>query len=164
MVKVGIRKPNIKSSIKARTTGKAKRRLKKALIPGYGKKGMGLIRDPKKAAYNYVYHRTTVGVGDIVKAASKKEPTKNAGKAEPKPAPQPIEEPAQPVAEKHKTGAGFLIIGVLFVMASVYGLSGFEASATWALSEAICAAVAIASLRRWWSMQTGPRDHDAPDQ
>lgn len=67
-MKVGIRKPSIRKSIKARTTGKAKRAVKKAVIPGYGKKGMGWINDPKKAAYNKVYNKTTVGVKDIAKA------------------------------------------------------------------------------------------------
>lgn len=71
MVKVGIRKPNLKSSFKARTTGKAKRAVKRAIIPGYGKKGMGWVKNPKKAAYNAVYRRTTVGVGDIARAASR---------------------------------------------------------------------------------------------
>ena len=70
MVKVGIRKPNLKSSIKARTTGRAKRAVKRAVIPGYGKKGMGWIKDPKKAAYNAVYHRTTVGVGDVARVVA----------------------------------------------------------------------------------------------
>ena len=37
-MKFGMRTPCIKKSIKARTTGKAKRVVKKALIPGYGKK------------------------------------------------------------------------------------------------------------------------------
>lgn len=37
----GMGKPSIKRSIKARTTGKVKRAVKKAVIPGYGKKGMG---------------------------------------------------------------------------------------------------------------------------
>ena len=37
-MKFGMRTPSIKKSIKARTTGKAKRAVKKALIPGYGKK------------------------------------------------------------------------------------------------------------------------------
>lgn len=40
-MKIGMRKPSLKKSIKARTTGKAKRALKKAVIPGYGKKGTG---------------------------------------------------------------------------------------------------------------------------
>ncbi len=47
-MKFGMRKPSIKKSIKARTTGKAKRKVKKALIPGYGKKGIGYIKNPKK--------------------------------------------------------------------------------------------------------------------
>lgn len=59
-MKMGIRKPNVKKSISARTTGRATRAVKKAVIPGYGKKGTGIIKDPKKAAYNAVYNRTTV--------------------------------------------------------------------------------------------------------
>lgn len=71
MVKIGLRKPNLKSSLKARTTGRAKRAVKRAIIPGYGKKGMGWIKNPKKAAYNAVYSRTTVGVGDVARAVAK---------------------------------------------------------------------------------------------
>lgn len=71
MVKVGLRKPNLKTSLKARTTGRAKRAVRRAIIPGYGKKGMGWIKNPKKAAYNAVYSRTTVGVGDVARAVAK---------------------------------------------------------------------------------------------
>lgn len=60
-MKVGMRKPSLKKSISAKTKGRAKRAVKKALIPGYGKKGMGWIKNPKKAAYNKVYRKTTVG-------------------------------------------------------------------------------------------------------
>ncbi|HHX37539.1 MAG TPA: hypothetical protein GX717_06120 [Clostridiaceae bacterium] len=66
-MKFGLRKPNIKKSIKARTTGKWKRKIKKAIIPGYGKKGMGWIRDPKRAAYNKIYNKTTMDVRDLFK-------------------------------------------------------------------------------------------------
>lgn len=59
-MKFGVRKPNLKKSFKARTTGRLKRSVKKALIPGYGKKGMGYIKNPKKAVYNKVYNKTTV--------------------------------------------------------------------------------------------------------
>ena len=69
-MKYGVRKPNIKKSIKARTTGKVKRQVKKAVNPLYGKKGMGIVNDPKKAAYNAVYSRTTVGVSDLVKRSA----------------------------------------------------------------------------------------------
>lgn len=64
-MKVGVRKPNLKKSIKARTTGKVKRQLKSSVNPLYGKKGTGMITDPKKAVYNKVYNKTTVGVRDI---------------------------------------------------------------------------------------------------
>ena len=40
-IKFKMRTPCFKKSIKARTTGKAKRAVKKALIPRYGKNGMG---------------------------------------------------------------------------------------------------------------------------
>lgn len=66
-MKIGMRKPSLKKSIKARTTGKAKRALKKAVIPGYGKKGTGWLKDPKKAAYNKVYRKTTFSIFDLFK-------------------------------------------------------------------------------------------------
>lgn len=59
-MKMGIRKPSIKKSVSARTTGKVKRKLKRMTNPLYGKKGMGWIRNPKKALYNKTYHKTTV--------------------------------------------------------------------------------------------------------
>lgn len=66
-MKIGIRKPSIKKSISARTTGKAKRAVKKAVVPGYGKKGMGYVKDPKKAVYNKVYKKTTFSIFDLFK-------------------------------------------------------------------------------------------------
>lgn len=62
-----MRKPSIKKSFKARTTGKAKRKIKKAIIPGYGKKGMGYIKSPKKSVYNRVYKKTTFSFWDLFK-------------------------------------------------------------------------------------------------
>lgn len=66
-MKFGMRKTSIKKSIKARTTGKAKRAIKKSVVPGYGKKGMGVIKSPKKAAYNKAYKKTTFSIFDIFK-------------------------------------------------------------------------------------------------
>lgn len=66
-MKFGMRKPSLKKSFKARTTGKAKRKVKKALISGYGKKGMGWIKNPKKAAYNKVYNKTSFSFFDLFK-------------------------------------------------------------------------------------------------
>ena len=58
-MKLGMRKPSIKRSLKARTTGRAKRAVKRSVIPLYGKKGMGWVKNPKRAAYNKVYHKTS---------------------------------------------------------------------------------------------------------
>ena len=66
-MKFGVRKPSIKRSIKARTTGKAKRAVKKAVVPGYGKKGAGWVKNPKKAAYNKVYKKTSFSLFDFFK-------------------------------------------------------------------------------------------------
>lgn len=66
-MKIGMRKPSIKKSIKARTTGKAKRAIKKAVITGYGKKGTGVFKDPKKAVYNKVYKKTSFSIFDLFK-------------------------------------------------------------------------------------------------
>lgn len=60
-----MRKPSLKRSIKAKTTGRVKRQLKSTINPMYGKKGIGYINDPKKAVYNKVYNKTTVGVHDL---------------------------------------------------------------------------------------------------
>lgn len=62
-----MRKPSIKKSIKARTTAKAKRAVKRAVNPLYGKKGMGCLSNPKKAAYNKVYEKTTFSIFDMIK-------------------------------------------------------------------------------------------------
>ena len=63
-MKIGIRKPSIKKSISARTTGKVKRKLKRVANPFYGKKGMGWIKNPKKALSNKIYRKTTVSAKD----------------------------------------------------------------------------------------------------
>jgi len=71
-MKFGIRKPSLKKSFKARTTGRLKRAVKKAVIPGYGKKGMGWVKNPKKALYNKVYHKTTFSIIPKISLFSKK--------------------------------------------------------------------------------------------
>ena len=69
-MKFGYRKPSIKKSISARTTGRAKRAVKSAILPGYGKKGMGWINNPKKAVYNHVYNKTTKSIFDSTNSNS----------------------------------------------------------------------------------------------
>jgi hypothetical protein len=65
-MKFGMRKPSLKKSFKARTTAKLKRNVKKSLIPGYGKKGAGLLH-PKKAVYNKIYKKTSFSIFDLFK-------------------------------------------------------------------------------------------------
>lgn len=55
-----IRTPSIKKSIKARTTGRVKRKIKSSINPLYEKKGIDYITDPKKAVYNKIYNKTSV--------------------------------------------------------------------------------------------------------
>ena len=65
-MKYGMRKISPMKSLSPRTKGRATRAVKKALIPGYGKKGMGILH-PKRALYSKVYKKTTFGLGDIFK-------------------------------------------------------------------------------------------------
>ncbi|KFJ05915.1 phage protein [Bifidobacterium tsurumiense] len=41
--------------------------MKKALIPGYGKKGLGRMKNPRKALYNKVYRKTSFSFWDLFK-------------------------------------------------------------------------------------------------
>ncbi len=66
-MKFGMRKPSLTKSIKARTTGKLKRTVKSSINPLYGKKGIGLITNPRKAVYNKIYKKTTFSFLDLFK-------------------------------------------------------------------------------------------------
>jgi hypothetical protein len=64
-MKFGMRKPSIKRSFKARTTGRAKRSVKRAINPLYGKKGIGFLKNPKRSVKNAAYKRTTFSFWDL---------------------------------------------------------------------------------------------------
>ena len=66
-MKIGFRTPSLKKVFKARTTGRAKRLIKKSINPLYGRKGMGFIKSPKRSIKNAVYHRTTFSFWDLFK-------------------------------------------------------------------------------------------------
>ena len=68
-MKIGMRRPSLKRSISARSTGRAKRAIKKAVIPGYGQRGMGLLH-PKLALYNKVYRKITFSIFDLAKGSN----------------------------------------------------------------------------------------------
>ena len=66
-MKFGIRTPSITRSIRARTTGALKRSIKRSINPLYGKKGVGWVRNPTKALYNKVYHKTSIGLFAVIR-------------------------------------------------------------------------------------------------
>lgn len=71
-MKFGFRTPNIKKSIKARTTGRVKRAVKKSINPVYGKKGIGYIKNPERAIKNSIYHKTTIDSTKEIKKTTDK--------------------------------------------------------------------------------------------
>ena len=64
-MKIGMRKPSVRKSFRARTTGKAKRKMRKAVNTFYGRKGMGFMKSPKKSVRAAVYRRNTFSVMDL---------------------------------------------------------------------------------------------------
>ncbi len=63
-MKFGFRKPSLRRSIAARTS------VKRYLRHSLGLKaprGWGWLTNPKQAAYNRIYHRTTFGWQDLLK-------------------------------------------------------------------------------------------------
>ncbi|MEG2457875.1 MAG: hypothetical protein RSB41_03185 [Bacilli bacterium] len=66
-MKIGLRTPSIKKSLRARTTGRLKKSIKRTINPFYGKKGIGYIKNPRKAIYNKVYHKTSFSIFSIIK-------------------------------------------------------------------------------------------------
>lgn len=111
-LKIGVRKPSAKRRIRARTTGRVKRGLKKSVNPLYGKKGMGLINDPEKAIYNKVYNKTSVSVDDIVLSSDH---DKTGGKKQ-----------MSNTTNSKKAGMGCLsvILIIIFIFVSCTALSG----------------------------------------
>lgn len=59
-MKIGFRMPSMKKTLKARTTGAIKRKVKSSVNPLYGKKGMGYVKDPERAIKNKIYKKTTI--------------------------------------------------------------------------------------------------------
>lgn len=119
-MKIGIRKPNIKKSIKARTTGKIKRAVKKSINPFYGKRGAGFVKNPVKSVKNSVYHKTTVGVSDIARAAVSSSSAAASGSSFIPAAHAPTVPPAADKPQKKK--GGFIVGGGFCLFVGVVGL------------------------------------------
>lgn len=64
-MKIGIRKPSIRKRIAARTSVKRYVRHNLGLK---APRGYGWLTNPRKAAYNRLYHRTTRGIGCLLPA------------------------------------------------------------------------------------------------
>ena len=78
-MKFGMRTPSLKRSISARTTGRLNRAVKRAVLPGYGRRGMGWLH-PRKAIYNRLYRHTTFSIFDVFRVMEGgKGPSRSAG-------------------------------------------------------------------------------------
>jgi len=63
-MKFGLRKPSLKKMISSRTSPK---RIIKNTLDIKAPRGYGWITNPKKAAYNRVYNRTSFSIFDLLK-------------------------------------------------------------------------------------------------
>jgi len=63
-MKAGLRKPSIKKMISSRTSVK---RIVKNSLGLKAPRGYGWLTNPKKAAYNRVYNRTSFSIFDVIK-------------------------------------------------------------------------------------------------
>lgn len=71
------RAPSIKRKIMASTTAKYKRQIKKSLLPYYGEKGTGVYKDPKKALYNELYNKSSIGQKEFEKLTNQENVSSN---------------------------------------------------------------------------------------
>jgi len=69
IMKFGMRKPSLKKSIAARTSVK---RYVRHNLGMKAPRGWGWLTNPKKAAYNRVYNRTTFSIFDIFRLFKRK--------------------------------------------------------------------------------------------
>ena len=63
-MKIGLRKPSLKKMISSRTSVK---RIVKNSLGLKAPRGYGWLTNPKKAAYNRVYNRTSFSIFDVIK-------------------------------------------------------------------------------------------------
>jgi len=66
MMKFGLRTPSLKRRIAARTSWK---RMVRHSMGLKAPRGMGLLTNPKRALYNKIYHKTTIGIDDLLKGS-----------------------------------------------------------------------------------------------
>jgi hypothetical protein len=75
-MKFGMRMPSLKKRIAARVS------VKRNIVHRFGIKaprGFGFIRNPKKAAYNYVYNRTSFSIDKLFRVSKRASKSRNSG-------------------------------------------------------------------------------------
>ena len=70
-MRIGMRKPSVKKAFMARTKGYGTRMITRAIIPWYGKRGLGWVH-PMRAVYNRIYYRLTFSIFDLFKTNTPK--------------------------------------------------------------------------------------------
>ncbi|HEX5444467.1 MAG TPA: hypothetical protein VFW87_11580 [Pirellulales bacterium] len=70
-MKWGLRKPSLRKRIAARTSWK---RYVRHSLGLKAPRGWGWLTNPRKAAYNRIYRRTTFGLGDLFKSPRRRSP------------------------------------------------------------------------------------------
>lgn len=133
-MKFGFRKFSLNKSIKARTTGRMTRILKKAVNPFYGKKGVGFIKNPKRAINSFLYKRTTIGVSDIARVASKKTATKHSKKSQNVELDIHVQDIENEQASTTNPGCGSLVFAafmVIFAISSLMNIPKYLAAFDW---------------------------------
>lgn len=65
-MKFGMRRPTYRSPL-SKAKSRAKRQIKKETIPGYGTKGTGILKNPKKTVSSRIYNKTTFSWKDLFK-------------------------------------------------------------------------------------------------
>lgn len=98
--------------------------MKKAVNPLYGKKGMGWVKDPKKAMYNKVYNKTSFGVGDMVRVAGGAKAGKPKKKTRKNVSSTPIikEQHAYTAGDYKMAGIVMIILGLLLLAIPFLGI------------------------------------------
>lgn len=153
-MKIGFRKPSIKKSIKARTTGRIKRSIKRTVNPLYGKKGMGWVKNPKKAMYNKVYNKTTFGVSDLMPSGKGKRKSTGSGRYD-----------APPVngASPRTYRVCGVIIKIIAVLMAILGLLGLIGGMWGLLIFAVILAFGSWKLGSVWSKWGRMPKEEAPE-
>ena len=154
-MKVGFRKPSIKKSIKARTTGKIKRSVKRTVTPLYGKKGTGWVKNPKKAMYNKVYNKTTIGVSDLAPTGKKTRGTSKGSRLYDAP-------PINGASPKTYKVCG-VIIKIIAVIFALFGLIGLAGGMYGLLIFSALFAIGCWALGAKWSVWGNPPEEDPED-